>query len=674
MPTYSVTVNGVERECRLASFDLRESINRVAVLACEFLSEDASFRPQIDQELIVEEVVGSPATRIFGGVIEFAEEVAADGHVATDAIVTQVNAVGFSSYADRRYVNATLAAGTLKSQLTTLVAYLSAYGVTLDPAQVDGPSMPELVCAYRKLTDVLNDLSSLSSGSGGSPNAPYLWEIDYEKTLRMFQIGTSAAPVDLIEGDGVEVGDLAVKPTRESYANRVILRSAGGLVTIADDTDEQDDHELWETVIDTQADLSEAVAEQAAAGLLSQFSQAQAEARYNTVALGLRPGQTQTITAPKRNVDASFLITEVATRQEPNNDAMMRSIVALSGYRLQGSWMDVLARWTSGVNGVGIVGSGGTGGFGGSVGGGFGGGGGGGLSACETPCAGDLLFSGYGDSPVKALSPNGAALALTNTPTLSTTGGCGGIATIPSGSIGVAGVTVLDGGFDLGAVVAYTPLLGLAGFTSGESPCWSIAATASKFYTLRSDIVTNTEVLEFNSAGTITDRIDLGEIASGLPYTVLGVRFDAGKVYFGKGNGSVVKVRDVGGASTSTFVDESASSYQLIQNSIVVLPNGQVLVGWHKSGQGIIRRYSTAGATLATYTPSSTDAFPVCVTLGRPNGTSFWVSYYTTNAATFSGVRVEEYDVASGSVLNSIDPEDGTFEFDGPFCVLRDAA
>jgi hypothetical protein len=32
---------------------------------------------------------------------------------------------------------------------------------------------------------------------------------------------------------------------------------------------------------------------------------------------------------------------------------------------------------------------------------------------------------------------------------------------------------------------------------------------------------------------------------------------------------------------------------------------------------------------------------------------------------------VIEIDIATGDILNQFDPEVGTFEFDGPFCVLR---
>lgn len=663
MPTYSVTIAGTERDCTLESFDLRESINRVPVLAAEFVSSDASFRPAIDQEIIVTEDAGSPAERIFGGVIESAEE-SGEGGPAVTAIVTRINAVGFASYADRRYVNATLAAGTLKSQLTTLVAYLTDYGVSLDGSQVDGPDMPAMDCEYRKLTDVLNDLSSLSSGSGGSPDAPYLWEIDYAKTLRMFQAGTDAAPVDLVEGDGTEVGDLVVRPTRDHYANRVILRSGGGaLVTIADDDDEQDDHGIWETLIDTPADISETIAEQAAAGLLTQFATAQTEARYSTVALGLKPGQVQTITSAKRNVDGQFLITEVSTRQEPNNLGLIRAVTAIGNYRLQGSWQDVLARWSTGVGGVGVVGSGGTGGFGGSVGGGFGGGGGGGCCLG----GGTLLFSGFGDADVKFLSPGGLPLTALNAPQLGE-GSCSGIVALESGVIGVTGLTDT---VDYLLVRAYTSNLSTYVGTNTTNAVTSIHRGNGVFYAALRVILPSPELYlqSYGPDGQIVATVDLGEDTGGS--SVIGVSWDGNYVYFALARSfgwDYVKRRDIGGASTTTFCTETG--YHIKDNGILVLKDGTVLVGWCKGGSvGFVRHYAADGSTLHTYSLVDADAAPLVLT-PAVNDASFWVNFYGS-APTYSGVTVQQIMVSNGGIMNDFDPEDGTFEFDGPFCVTR---
>lgn len=223
MADYLCTINGIERQLRLSSLQIRERINSLSFLTGDIISEDGTYRPDLDDEIVITEAEGSPARTIFGGIIDQAEESAIDEQVAIDAIVTRINAADFSVFADRRFVNATIPAGTMKSQAQYIQQLLSPYGVTLDAGQVDGPTMPALVCSFRKASDVLNDISTLTASFGPQ----YLWKIGYDKVLSLFQIGNRAAPVDLIEGAGVEVGDLAIKPTRGQYANRVILRVGG---------------------------------------------------------------------------------------------------------------------------------------------------------------------------------------------------------------------------------------------------------------------------------------------------------------------------------------------------------------------------------------------------------------------------------------------------------------
>lgn len=349
-PTYSVQINGVERDCRLWSLQINEAMNRAAVFTGEFISEDATFRPALDDEIVIRET-GDAERVIFGGIIDHAPESSVDGHVAIDAIATRVNAVDFRVYCDWRYVNETFAAGTLKSFLDTIVAtYLADYGVTLHGAQADGPDLEGVTITYRRLTDVLNDLSMATMGTEGSPTSPpWLWEIDFDKRLRFFQAGTEDAPVDLIEGDGVEIGDLEITPDTRGSANRVILLSSGGAVTtVAEDLSGSPAPLLRETAVSTGAQLSTEMAALVANGLLQQANVVQKEAKYDTLSLGLRPGQTQTITSAKRNVNSDFLITEIVSRMIAGGQRIRRTITAIEGYRLHGSWMDVLQRMAGG--------------------------------------------------------------------------------------------------------------------------------------------------------------------------------------------------------------------------------------------------------------------------------------------------------------------------------------
>lgn len=133
----------------------------------------------------------------------------------TATIETEVTAVSFDAFTERRYVKETLLAGTMLSMLTTLVAnYLP--GVTIDANQVTGPSLPAIPCDYVLLRDVLDTIAQLSVG--------YVWEIDAYEQLRMFLPSGEAAPFDIVDGDRHALGDIVTEPTRTSYANRIILR------------------------------------------------------------------------------------------------------------------------------------------------------------------------------------------------------------------------------------------------------------------------------------------------------------------------------------------------------------------------------------------------------------------------------------------------------------------
>src|SRR5678816_3593853 len=102
----------------------------------------------------------------------------------------------------------------MKAQLQQLVDdYLDLYGVTLDASQVTGISLDEVTYDYRQITEVLNDIATLTG---------FVWEIDYDKILRMYEPGTVDAPFDVITGDGHAIGDIRVdQGARTSYANPV---------------------------------------------------------------------------------------------------------------------------------------------------------------------------------------------------------------------------------------------------------------------------------------------------------------------------------------------------------------------------------------------------------------------------------------------------------------------
>jgi hypothetical protein len=217
--TFDLTIAGVPKELLAGTFSLKETANRRCTASFEIKSEDRSYRPAEGAEVIIEE----DGTRIFGGLIDRPNESALAG-CKRPGITTFVNTVDFTVYAERRFFNGTLAAGTLKSQLTTLVPLLTGYGVTLDAGQVNGPSLPDLTYDYRRLDQVLNELMTLTADAG----QPFIWEISYDKKLSAYQPSTDAAPFNLVGNNLAEViGDIEVETSRsDQYANRIILKVA----------------------------------------------------------------------------------------------------------------------------------------------------------------------------------------------------------------------------------------------------------------------------------------------------------------------------------------------------------------------------------------------------------------------------------------------------------------
>lgn len=207
--TYALTIAGVAKQIHKQTLRLRASLNGVHTADFTVLSEDGLYRPALDAEVILTEDV----PRIFGGVVDKTAERGFAGTSASAAIETQVTVVDFNVLATRRYVQTVVPAGTLKSQLQWLLPYLP--GVTLDPLQVDGPALPEARLDYVRLDAAIDQIV----GAAG-----YVREIDYSKVLRAYLPGSIAAPVNVTEASGVAIGDVTVEPTRDNYANRIIVR------------------------------------------------------------------------------------------------------------------------------------------------------------------------------------------------------------------------------------------------------------------------------------------------------------------------------------------------------------------------------------------------------------------------------------------------------------------
>lgn len=218
MATVVITIAGDTKQVKAGSLHITMTANGRSTAAFQVESTDGTYRPAQDAQVIITE----DGTRIFGGLLEEPKERGGAGGKGIPAIVTSVSAADFNVYAERRFVNGTLAAGTLKSMLTTLVNdYLDDYGVSLDGSQVDGPTLPAVEFNYTRLDEVFNELGTMTADFG----EPYAWRIDNFKVLSMFQPSTNAAPFDLT-GDPIAnvIGDISVDTSYKHYANRVIVK------------------------------------------------------------------------------------------------------------------------------------------------------------------------------------------------------------------------------------------------------------------------------------------------------------------------------------------------------------------------------------------------------------------------------------------------------------------
>ena len=271
----------------------------------------------------------------FGGEIEKPTERSAGGTIGVP-FYTDFVARDFYGRVKRRYINETIPAGTLKQALQVIVTYLP--GITLDPAQVDGPMLPEL-----PLNDVLAE-KAIALVLDYVPG--WIAEIDESEVFRVFEPGTVAAPFNIGVGGVMPVSDIQVERPREGYANYVIVRNATHRV-IAKDDPAIADKGRWEVRIDAD-DAYDEVTLQALADTALAASLAQPRPiRFTVDVAGLRQGQVTVVNYPFRQLNNTFLITEVDI-QEVGGGQVQFNVKALEGLLFKEGYRATYDRWNGG--------------------------------------------------------------------------------------------------------------------------------------------------------------------------------------------------------------------------------------------------------------------------------------------------------------------------------------
>lgn len=239
MAEYAVEINGVNKDLvvQLNPFTIAMVANGVDVGTIDVLSEDGSYVPSLEDDVKVIEIDGSsPSPKILGGRITALRLSSKEGHIGSgiEHKLSKITVHSYEVFAKRRLVTETFASVTLKSFATTIrTNYLATYGVTLDPAQADGPTLPAMTFTDRPLTDVLNEVAEITANFGN----PFTWAISPDKVFGYYEVGTIPAPFDIDEtvSPVKYTGDIEVEPTREDFATTIVLRvGPSGVQTVTE--------------------------------------------------------------------------------------------------------------------------------------------------------------------------------------------------------------------------------------------------------------------------------------------------------------------------------------------------------------------------------------------------------------------------------------------------------
>ncbi len=197
------------RKMAAGSLNIEATANGIDTCQFTVLSIHGQFRVQKGATCLL----ADGATRIFGGTAQGIKE-SWLGSKDWSGIAQRVSASDFTLRTLERKVRRTIPAGTVKAQLTDLLANeLAGVGYTLHGSQADGTDNGAIAGENRLVKEVLDSICS---------PARFVWDVSYTKVLHAFAPGDEAADYDIIDGDGHAIGDLTVETIpSDAYANRM---------------------------------------------------------------------------------------------------------------------------------------------------------------------------------------------------------------------------------------------------------------------------------------------------------------------------------------------------------------------------------------------------------------------------------------------------------------------
>jgi hypothetical protein len=194
----------------------------------------------------------------------------------------------------------------------------------------------------------------------------WFWRITPHKHLRMTSGSAETAPFNVAEGDGSTEDDVEVEPTREDYVNRVLLLYDNGSKLVEAPATPPPPNQLWEVILRADEVTDQGSAQQIADSYLAAHQVVPKVARYFTRRPGLRAGQLQSVSFPSRAFVNNALIHEVIARDDRLTELLYEVRVVESGTQVD-DWRRTYERWSGGAAGGVTVGGGGGGGGGGGV-------------------------------------------------------------------------------------------------------------------------------------------------------------------------------------------------------------------------------------------------------------------------------------------------------------------
>lgn len=215
---YDITIAAVVKTLHMESgWSIKETANGINRLSCTLVSTDGSYVPALGATFIMNE----NGVRIYAGSIK---SVGVSGLAENGlGILTPIECDDNNELAYRRTINLSIPSGNVKAALTALLPYSP--GVSIDPAQVNGITLPALNYYFQPLTDALHEISVLSSMP---------WNIDYNLLLSAKTPSSTAAPFDATTANLKIKGAVDIIPAQFKYFNRVLMLGGDGQKSVTD--------------------------------------------------------------------------------------------------------------------------------------------------------------------------------------------------------------------------------------------------------------------------------------------------------------------------------------------------------------------------------------------------------------------------------------------------------